>query len=130
MKRTIAVTTAALCLLSVCWAQSEQPASVTVGGELILRIRFSAGGMTPQQRADAITLRLRSILADPQIEPSDIVVKPLAYGEAGIYVKDLLLVTVDHNHARANKTTPLKLGEIWAEHLRKVVPQVNIKQPE
>lgn len=111
----------------LCLAQQEPPGEVTVGGELILRIRFSAGGMTPRQRAEAITIRLRTILQDPNIAPSDVVVKPIAHGEAAIYIKDQLLVTVDKRHAEAQKTTPLKLGEIWAKHLRNVIPQVNVK---
>lgn len=111
----------------IATAQQEPVGEVTVGGELILRIRFSAGGMTPQQRADAITMRLRTILADPNLKPSDVVVKPIAGGEAGIYVKDHLLVTVDKAHADFHKTTPTKLGEVWAKHLREVLPQVTVK---
>lgn len=109
------------------WAQGETPGEVTVGGELLLRIRFSAGGMTPQQRADAITTRLRTILQDPNIQPTDVMVKPIAGGEAAIYVKDQLLITVDKRHAQLHKTTPLKLGEVWAKHLRDVIPQINVK---
>ncbi len=128
MKKTLVVTLALLfAAFPLCLAQQETPGEVTVGGELILRIRFSAGGMTPQQRADAITIRLRSILQDPNIQPSDVVVKPIQGGEAAIYVKDQLLVTVDKRHAEFHKTTPLKLGEIWAKHLREVIPQVNVK---
>lgn len=127
MKRTCMYTLVLLAALSLCFAQQEPPGEVTVGGELILRIRFSAGGMTPQQRADAITVRLRTILQDPDIQPSDVVVKPVAGGEAAIYIKDNLLVTVDKRHAEFHKTTPLKLGEIWAKHLREVIPQVNVK---
>ncbi len=107
-------------------AQQETPGEVTVGGELILRIRFSAGGMTPKERADAITMRLRTILQDPDIQPSDVVVKPIAGGEAAIYVKDQMLITVDRRHADFHKTTPMKLGEIWAKHLREVLPKVNV----
>ncbi len=128
MKTRLSVAVALLfAAISLCLAQQEPPGEVTVGGELILRIRFSAGGMTPQQRADAITMRLRTILQDTNIQPSDVVVKPIAGGEAAIYVKDHLLVTVDKRHAEVHKTTPLKLGEIWAKHLRKVLPQVNVK---
>lgn len=108
-------------------AQEEQPGVVTVGGEKILRIRFSAGGMSPQQRADAITTRLRTILQDPNIQPEDVVVKPVAGGEAAIYIKENLLVTVDRRHADFHKTTPQRLGEIWASHLRKVIPLVNVQ---
>ncbi|MGQ9487249.1 MAG: hypothetical protein ACUVTY_12125 [Armatimonadota bacterium] len=128
MKRTVSV---ALGLLlgwfCIAAAQPEPVGEVTVGGEFILRIRFSAGGMTPQQRADAITMRLRTILTDPDLKPSDVVVKPIAGGEAGIYVKDHLLVTVDRAHADFHKTTPIKLGEVWAKHLREVLPQVTVK---
>ena len=116
-----------LVAVSLCSAQQEPPGIVTVGGELVLRVRFSAGGMTPQQRADAITQRLVRILQDPDIQPSDIVVKPIAGGEAAIYVKDALLVTVDKKHAQVNQTTPIKLAEMWAKHLREVIPQVNVK---
>ncbi|MCS6949642.1 MAG: hypothetical protein RMM06_03650 [Armatimonadota bacterium] len=127
MRRIAVLLVALLSSGALCAAQEERPGEVTVGGELILRIRFSAGGMTPQQRADAITTRLRTILADPNIQPEDIVVKPAAGGEAAIYVKDNLLITVDRRHADFHKTTPLKLGEIWAKHLRKVIPEVNVK---
>jgi hypothetical protein len=128
VKKTLVVTLALLLTaFSLGFAQQEPVGEVIVGGELILRIRFSAGGMTPQQRADAITVRLRTILQDPNIQPSDIVVKPIAGGEAAIYVKENLLVTVDKKHAEHNKTTPLKLAEIWAKHLREVIPQVNVK---
>jgi hypothetical protein len=128
MKKTLTVAMAFLFVaLCMVFAQEEPAGEVTVGGELILRIRFSAGGMTPQQRADAITQRLVKILQDPDIQPSDIVVKPVAGGNAAIYVKDNLLVTVDKKHAALNKTTPMRLGEIWADHLRQVLPQVNVK---
>lgn len=127
MKSIAVVVIVTLGCIAPCLAQGEQPGVVTVGGEMILRIRFSAGGMTPQQRADAITTRLRTILQDPDIQPEDVVVKPIAGGEAAIYIKENLLVTVDRRHADFHKTTPLKLGEIWANHLRKVIPQVNVK---
>jgi hypothetical protein len=128
MEKTLAVTLALLfTMVPLTFAQEEPVGNVTVGGELILRIRFSAGGMTPQQRADAITQRLVKILQNPNIQPSDIVVKPIAGGEAAIYVKDNLLITVDKKHAALNKITPLKLGEMWAKHLREVLPQVNVK---
>ncbi|MCS6830624.1 MAG: hypothetical protein RMM08_01460 [Armatimonadota bacterium] len=128
MKKTLIVTLVLLlATFPLCLAQQEPAGEVTIGGELILRIRFSAGGMTPQQRADAITMRLRNILEDPNIQPSDITVKPVAGGEAAIYIKEHLLVTVDRRHADLHKTTPLQLGEIWAKHLREVIPQVNVK---
>lgn len=111
-----------------CLAQETKPAQVTVGGELVLRIRFSAGGMSPKERADAIAQRLITILADPDIQPSDIVVKPIANGEAAIYVKEHLLVTVDNHHARANRTTPQRLGEMWAEKIRKVLPLIKVQE--
>jgi len=128
MKMTLTVTLALLfTIVTLTFAQEQPVGEVTVGGELILRIRFSAGGMTPQRRADAITRRLVNILQELDIQPSDIVVKPIGGGEAAIYVKDNLLVTVDKKHAALNNTTPFKLGEIWAKHLREVLPQVNVK---
>ncbi len=130
MRTFVTIVTVLLWSAALCLAQDEKPGEVTVGGEMILRIRFSAGGMTPQQRADVITSRLRTILQDPTIQPEDVVVKPVAGGEAAIYIKGQLLITVDRRHADFHKTTPQKLGEIWATHLRKVIPLVKVQSPQ
>jgi len=100
---------------------------VAVGGVSILTFRFPAAGMSIKQRADAVTARIRAILADPALKPSDIVAVPMDKSNAKIMVKDRLLVTIDEETARFNTTTPLALAQAWTQHLRKVLPQLNVK---
>jgi len=108
-------------------AAASGDGDVSVGGEHILTVRFPAAGMTIKQRADTITERLATILSDPSLKPEDIVAVPLGNGEAKITVKDRLLVTVDKQTAKFNTTTPLALAQAWTTHLRKVLPEVNVK---
>lgn len=100
---------------------------VSVGGEHILTVRFPSGGMSVTERADAITERLVTILSDPDLKPADIVAVSLGKNAAKILVKNRLLVTVDLQTARYNQTSPLALAQSWTTHLRKVLPQINVK---
>ena len=106
--------------------RADSDGDVNVGGEHILTVRFAANGMSIKDRADAITERLTRILSDSHLKPSDIVTAPSGK-DAVIKVKDKLLVTVDAQTARFNQTTPLKLAESWAQHLRVVLPRVNFR---
>ena len=88
---------------------------VVANGVVVLRIRESAGGLTVVQRAEIIAARLRMMfeqgLAPPQLRVETV------RGEAAIVWRDQLLVTVDANHARLNRTTPLALARIWRQRL-------------
>ncbi len=99
---------------------------VAVGGVSILTIRFPEAGMSVRQRADAVTARLRAILADPTLRPSDIVAVPMGRNAATIMVKNHLLVTVEAETARFNSDTPMELAQTWVTHLRVVLPQINV----
>lgn len=107
--------------------QANQDGVVAVGGVSILTIRRAAAGMSVKQRADAVTDRLRFILADPNLKASDIVAVSIDNSNAKIMVKDRILVTIDMDTAKLDSTTPIKLARSWAEHLRKVLPQVNVQ---
>jgi len=107
-------------------ANADSDGDVNVGGEHILTVRFAANGISIKDRAEAITDRLTRILSDPHLKPSDIVVLPSGK-DAVIKVKDRLLVTVDAQTARFNQAKPMALGEFWAQHLRVVLPRVNVK---
>ena len=100
---------------------------VAVGGKTILTIRVPSDGLSVRKRAEAINSRLVTILADPDIRPSDIVAVPLGRNAAKIMVKRQLLVTVDAQTARINQAKPLALAQAWVEHLRRVLPHVNVK---
>ncbi len=103
---------------------------VDVGGVHLLTVRARESGMSVKQRADRITDRLRFILADPNLRPSDVHVVPLGNDNAKIRVKNRLLVTVTPEDARLssrNKMTSLELAHSWARHLRSTLPQLNVK---
>jgi hypothetical protein len=107
--------------------QENRNGLVAVGGVSILTIRFPAAGMSVKRRAGAVTDRLRYILADPTLKPSDIVAVPEGDNAAKIMVKGRLLVEVEPETARYNTTTPLALAQEWTQHLRQVLPEVNVR---
>jgi len=113
------------------FAQDEAPnfkeGEVAVGGKTILTIRMPSEGMTIKERAEAVSNRLVTILNDPALRPADIVAVPLGRNAAKIMVKNQLLVTVDSATAKINQTRPLELANMWVDHLRRVLPRVNVK---
>jgi hypothetical protein len=115
------------------WAQDAADPNaglVAVGGEEVLRLRVAPPSMTLSQRAGAIQERLVTILSDTSLRPGDVTVRPVGTGkmsDAVIRVKSRLLVTVTRRDAEANSTTPRLLAEGWARHVRKVLPQVNVR---
>ena len=100
---------------------------VAVGGKTILTIRVASEGLSIKDRAEAVSNRLVTILADPALKPSDIVAVPLGRTAAKIMVKNQLLVTVDAQTARINQVKPLALAQMWVDHLRRVLPRVSVK---
>jgi hypothetical protein len=108
------------------YAQDSNEGLVAVGGLEILRIRASAPGMTVADRAGAVQERLVTILADPGLRPSDITTVPSGKDQK-LLVKGQLLVTVTRRDAEFNKTTTRQLADIWAKHVRAVLPQVNVR---
>ena len=108
-------------------AADPRAGEVAVGGKTILTIRVPSEGMSVRDRAEAVSNRLVTILADPELKPSDIVAVPLGRSAAKIMVKNQLLVTVDSQTARINQAKPLALAQIWVDHLRRVLPHVNVK---
>jgi len=120
---------AGLALLPIVCRGDKAPNEgvVAVGGEWILTVRVPAGGMSVKERADRITERLVTILSDPNIKPQDITAVPLGKTEAKIMVKKELLITVDSETAKINQMDAMSLAKKWVSHLRKVIPQVNVK---
>lgn len=108
-------------------AADPRAGEVAVGGKTILTIRVPSEGMTVRERAEAISNRLVTILSDPNLKPADIQAVPLGRNAAKIMVKNQLLVTVDSQTARINQAKPMALAQIWVDHLRRVLPRVNVK---
>ena len=107
-------------------AQDPNEGLVAVGGVEILRIRIPAPNMTIAERAAAVQDRLVTILSDPKLRPSDITTAPSGK-DYKLLVKGQLLVTATRRDAEFNKTNTRQLAEVWARHIRAVLPQVNVR---
>ncbi len=88
---------------------------VTVNGNVALRIRVSAGGLSAEERAVVVRDRLQDLL-NGGIEPSD-VHAGMIRGQAAVMAGAEIIVTVDSTHARLNSTTPAKLATVWARNV-------------
>jgi len=88
---------------------------VMVNGNVALRIRTSAGGLSAAERAVVVRDRLQDLL-NSGIEPSD-VHAGMIRGQAAVMAGDEIIVTVDSTHARLNSTTPAKLANEWAANV-------------
>lgn len=99
----------------------DQPAEIVAGGIVILRLRVTVAGMTPAQRGGILYERLNQIISDRSIQPAD--VKAVKKGNDWLVMAGpRLFVTVTEGEAKANKTQPMKLAEVWASNLRIALP--------
>jgi hypothetical protein len=90
-------------------------------GHLMLRVRVAAGGLTPEQRADEIELRLEDLMADQfSHEREDIVgriiVRPFGR-DAIIEGPSGLLLTVTLADAHANDEGVTALAADWRDRI-------------
>jgi len=107
---------------------TSTPADVTLGGQVVLRLRAAAGGMTPQQRVDVITSRLSGLLSHPKITPADVVVFTPKGQAPVIYALGHRLITVDAATVQAaGGGQPLTVASQWAKRLQQVLPRVNYR---
>lgn len=105
---------------------AADPGDVIVGDEVVLRIRFPAGGYTVEQRADAVTQRINDILGARPFSPEDVKVAQ-QNGEWVVLIGSELIITADTATAKFNKTTTQGLAETWAANLRRVIPKAKSK---
>ena len=107
---------------------SRADVSVGTGGETLFVFKSERDlDKTANQRADDVYDRLRYILNNPRFKGSDIKVKPLGDYGAKIVANGQLIVPIGAQEAQANGSTPMKLAEDWASHLRKVMPKLNAR---
>ena len=114
--------------LTTARAQSPSDAAntsttISLAGEVVMRIRTGAGGYTAEQRADAVRTRLTPILSLPGLTSKDVTVQTLPT-QSNILVRGHLLLTVDQTLAQANGQKPDQLAQTWAGKLRETIPQV------
>ncbi|MGE5593566.1 MAG: septal ring lytic transglycosylase RlpA family protein [Betaproteobacteria bacterium] len=88
---------------------------VTVSGQVVIRIRAGSGGMSAEERARAVSERLRKGLEDAGPEA----VKPaIVRGSFAVAAGDRLIVTVDPQHGTANGSSCYDLALRWANNIR------------
>ncbi|MHB1457353.1 MAG: hypothetical protein ACYC0V_10615 [Armatimonadota bacterium] len=104
-----------------------QDGEVIIGQQLILRIRFAAGGYSIQQRADAVTVRLNEYLGVKPFNPSMVKVANVN-GEYCVMIGSDLIITADKDTARYNQATPKQLAEMWASNIRRVLPKAKAEK--
>jgi len=113
-----------VCML--CWVAAPVMAAyegdVIVGDEVVLRIRFPAGGMTVRERADQVTVRINELLGSKPFQPEDVTVGQ-QNKEWVVLVGGNLIITADKTTADYNQATPQQLAEMWASNLRRVIPK-------
>lgn len=115
---------------STASASAATPADLTLGNEVVLRLRASAGGQTPQQRVGTVESRLVNVLSTPALRPSDVVVYTPAKGAPVIYALGRRLITVDTATVKAAGTPnakPLDVATRWAKRFQQVLPRVNYR---
>lgn len=98
--------------------------TISLAGQVVMRIRTGAAGYTAEQRAAAVRTRLTPILSLPRLAASDVTVQTPNPNQANILVRGHLLLTVDKSLAQANGEKPQQLAQAWAANLRQTIPQV------
>lgn len=104
-----------------------QDGEVIIGQQIILRIRFAAGGLSIQQRADAVTVRLNEYLGSKPFDPSKVKVANVN-GEYCVMISNNLIITADKDTARYKQATPKQLAEMWASNIRKAIPKAKAEK--
>lgn len=115
-----AVIVAAFASYAGAFTMSEK---VVVSNQLIAIARVPAGGMSADQRINAVNERLAYILGYEPLAPKDITAVSYCDGSRGIMVGNRLLITVTAADAQANNTTIAKLTRVWLTRAREALPQ-------
>ena len=93
----------------------EPVGEVLVDGQVVFRIRTSAGGFSPTQRAEIVAQRLQGLTGD-SIQPEDVSMGRIN-GMDVVMVDNQIIVTADRRHAQLNGTTTSGLAALWSQRL-------------
>jgi len=126
MKRTLILAAwMGLAGMTAAPASAIETDTVRLGGQVVMRIRAGANGLSPSDRADAVRSRLAQVLAQSTSGvPAITVRQERAGGDAGIFVGETLVIQVDRTLTQSNgQGDPRDLAEKWAKNLGSVLPQ-------
>ncbi len=101
---------------------AADPGDVIVGDDVVLRIRFAAGGYTIQERVDGVTYRINLCLGAKPFDPASVRVTQ-QNGEWVVMIGNRMIITADEETARFNHSTTKELATTWANNLKRVIPQ-------
>jgi hypothetical protein len=105
------------CLVSLC-ISGVLAEPVNVGGVNLLNLR----GVNASERVDTVYGRLSTVLGQ-SIKEEDVAVS-VVKGSYVVKVKDTVLVTVTSADSKVNKTSAKRLSALWANSLKKTLPEV------
>ena len=103
-------------------ADEKETGYVMMGGYMLFRMRCPSPGLTAQQRADIIQARVNELLDWDGFDVNSVHVKKCGK-DAAVYADGKVLVTVDPETARLNKTTTEGLAQVWAQRVREIYPK-------
>lgn len=89
---------------------------VLVNGQIVIRMRTTAGGMSPADRARIIADRIRAWVSGPY-SPYDLAVRRGAYGAAELRAHGTLIVTVNPQEAQPLGSSSMGLAQAWRDNI-------------
>ncbi|NMB25574.1 MAG: septal ring lytic transglycosylase RlpA family protein [Firmicutes bacterium] len=92
---------------------------IVIHRRVVLRIRTSAGGIKPFDRAVVVAHRLADYLKEGY--PSDAIFPDAQNGSIVVSWQGRLIVTVDGAHAGLNNTNEHALAKVWANNIRQAL---------
>ena len=106
-------------------AQATEVDTILLSGQVVMRIRAGVKGLSPADRGEEIRSRLTALLTQPGLTTPDVrVQQPEPGRDALILLGDHVLVRVDQTLAQSNQMDdPLRLANLWAQNLKRVLPQ-------
>lgn len=93
---------------------SRQAGEVLVGEQVVIRLRTSAGGLTPYQRAQEVAQRIQGVMGTSAAR--SIVMRHIN-GQYVVMAGRTIIVTADSDEAQLNGTTRAGLANLWALRL-------------
>ncbi len=109
----------ALSLVAPAFAQ-QTLSDVAFGGEYFFRLRASAGGLSPEERAVVLQGRLTQVFTRLLAHGTPLSVRVHSLGTMkSISVAGIPFVTVTQTDAEANQMTVEQLAKVWANNLER-----------
>lgn len=101
-------------------ANGSTVGEVVANDEVLFRIRTSAGGYIPMERAQLAADRLNHSVSTGALT-MDSITTGRVNGMDVVLAKGQVIATADAAHARLNQTTPMQLASYWATRVENIM---------